>query len=144
MKRVSVAYKKVLLPACLIFTLICFAFSILLGSSEKNADIMTINTSNLTQIFLFSVILSAGNLVFGCKKLKFALALLLHFIITIADVSIVFFLIGGHFTTMSNCIAVLIVFAVVYVIIAVFSIILRKLFSRSVTKDSEKEYTRRF
>ncbi len=143
MKYITLAYKKVILPACLVFTVICFTFSLIFASDGENAQLMMINTSNLAQILLFSVIFSSANLLFGVGRLKFPLALLLHYLSTVTDILTVFFIFGGHYSSVSNTLAVMLVFSVIYFVFAFVAMLTKKVFSK---KDTEikSEYKRRF
>ncbi len=142
MKTVKKLYREILLPTCLIFTLLCFTFSLLLNAAGTEMSIPIINLENLTQIFVFSLILSASWQLFKTEKLPFALALILHFLCFLANVSVVFFLIGGHFISMQNTFTVLLILSLLYVIVATVAVTVRHFVLAQ--KREKKPYKRQF
>ncbi len=142
MKLLSEVFKRVLLPACFFFTVLCFVFSAILSLSDTSMALPTINLKNICQIFVFSLVLAASNLLFSSKKIKYGLALLLHFICFIADISIVFFLIGKHFESSKNALSILFVFALVYIMIAAIATTVRHFILAG--KNTQKTYKRQF
>ncbi len=133
-------FRKVLLPACLIFTVLCFVFSAILQASGTEMKLPTINLGNLCQIFAFSLIFSASGLLFTSKKIKYALALPLHFLCFLANLSVVFFLVGKHFDTPRSAFLVLAVFALVYIIIAAIASAVRHIVLSG--RNEKKSYKR--
>lgn len=127
MNKLSFIYRKVLLPACLFFTVLCVAFSAILSFSGTEMSLPTINFGNVCQMLAFSVILALSDLLFSCKKLKTGAALILHFLCFIADISVVFFLIGKHAGSASGVFAVLSVFALLYIIVAAAVLVIKRL-----------------
>lgn len=127
MKTLSFIYKRVIAPSCLFFTILCVVFSAILSFSGTEMSLPTINFGNLCQMLAFSVILALSNLLFTCGKLKTGAALILHFLCFIADISVVFFLIGKHAATTSAVFAVLAVFTLLYIIIAAAVLIIKRL-----------------
>ena len=87
----------------------------------------TINFGNVCQMLAFSVILALSDLLFSCRKLKTGAALILHFLCFIADISVVFFLIGKHAGSASGAFAVLSVFAVLYIIVTAAVLVIKRL-----------------
>jgi len=135
-------YREILLPACLISTVLCFVFSAILHLSDSEMVLPMVNLENLTQIFVFSLILAASFQFFSVKKLAFWLALTLHFLCFLSNIAIVFFLIGKHYTTARNAFVVLFVFALFYVIIATIGVTIRQIVLAS--KAEKKTYKRQF
>lgn len=140
MKKLNTIYKKVILPACLLFTVLCIGFSAILSFSGTEMSLPTINFENVCQMLAFSVILALSNLLFSCKGIKFAVALILHFICFIADISVVFFAIGKHTNSLSGAISVLLVFAVLYIIVAAVCLTVKHLTS----SKKDEPYKRQF
>lgn len=142
MKTALRLFRSILLPACLFFTVLCFVFSAILSHSDTEMTLPTINLSNLFQIFLFSLVLSASNLLFSCRRLSYPLALTLHFVCFLADISIVFFLIGGHFNSERGAFTILFVFAILYLVIAAVASTVRH-FLRT-DRNNKEAYKRQF
>ena len=135
-------FTRILLPACLCFTVLCFTFTVILGTSDTRMKLPTINLGNLTQIFVFSLIFAASWQLFAVKKLPFWLAFVLHFLLFLTDIAVVFFLIGGHYETPGNALLLLLLIAVVYLMIA--AVILPIRFFRKKKENGEKTYKRQF
>ena len=140
MKKAEFIYKKVILPACLFFTVLCVAFSAILSFSGTEMSLPTINFANVCQIFVFSLILSLSDLLFSCKCLKLGVTVALHFLCFIADITVVFFVIGKHAGTVSGAVSVLAVFALLYIIIAAAVLIIMHLSG----KKKDEPYKRQF
>lgn len=140
MKKLDIICKRVIYPACLFFTVLCIGFSAILSFSGTEMSVPTINFENVCQMLAFSVILALSNLLFTCKGLKLYAALILHFICFVADISVVFFVIGKHTDSMSGAIAVLSVFAVLYIIVAAAVLLFKKLTSGK----NDEPYKRQF
>ncbi|GEM_PF-2216144 len=142
MKGLTKFYREILLPACLISTILCFVFSAILHLSKSEMTLPMVNLENLTQIFVFSLILTASFQLFKTKKLIFWLALILHFLCFVANIAIVFFLIGKHYTTARNAFVVIFIFALIYVILAAIGVTVRHFLSA--TKAEKTTYKRQF
>jgi hypothetical protein len=142
MERLKKLYREILLPACLVFTLLCFGFSLILDNANTGIAVPTINLGNITQIFVFSMIFSASWQLFAAKKLPFWSALVLHFLSFLANIAIVFFLIGGHYRDARNAFVVLVVFALIYVIVAAIAVTVRHFVFAA--KDNKKAYKKQF
>ncbi len=142
MKTLSYFYHKILLPACLICTILCFAFSVILHLSQSEMTLPMINMGNLTQIFVFSLVFAASFQLFSLGTIRFWAQLTLHFVAFLANISIVFFLIGKHYTTARNAFVVLFVFALIYIVIAVICVTVRHVILAS--RSSNNTYKRQF
>ncbi|MBQ4065773.1 MAG: hypothetical protein IJD10_06695 [Clostridia bacterium] len=135
-------YREILLPACLIFTLLCFSFAIILHAAKMEMAVPTIGLGNMTQIFAFSLLFTASWQFFKMKRMAFPVALLLHFIAFLGSVAIVFFVIGGHYTSLHNALVILFVFALIYVIAAAIGITVRHFVISG--KEEKTPYKRQF
>ena len=142
MKTLRYLYHRILLPACLICTILCFAFSTILHLSQSKMTLPMINLGNLTQIFVFSLIFAVSFQLFTLYTLRFWAQLTLHFVTFLANISIVFFLIGKHYSTARNAFVVLFVFAFFYVVIAVVCVTVRQVMLAS--RASNNTYKRQF
>lgn len=142
MNKINFFFKKILLPSCLFFTILCFVFSGVLSLSKTEMSLPTINLNNLFQIFLFSLIFSASNLLFTSKKTKFGVSLLLHYLSFVANILIVFSFIGKHFESQKNALVMLIIFSLIYVIIAAIAATVRHFVVAK--KNENKTYKRQF
>ncbi|MBE6622028.1 MAG: DUF3021 family protein [Ruminococcaceae bacterium] len=132
-------YREILLPACLITTILCFISTAVLQLSDTKMDLPMVNLSNLTQIFLFSFIFAASWQLFSLKKLSFWAALALHFLCFLANLTVVFFLIGDN---KANPFMVLFVFGLIYVVIATVAVTVRQVVKAQ--KNASKPYRRQF
>ena len=135
-------FTRILLPACLCFTVLCFTFTVILGTSDTRMKLPTINLGNLTQIFVFSLIFAASWQLFAIKKLPFWLTLILHFVVFLSDIAVVFFLIGGHYETPANALLLLTAVAIVYGIAAAVVLPIRLI--RKKKENAAKPYQRQF
>ncbi len=125
MKALKTFYWQVLLPACLCFTLLCFVFSAILQGSDSQMVLPTVNLANLAQIFAFSLVFSLSWQLFKSRKRPFWLSLVLHFLSFLASIAVIFFLIGGHYSTGRGAFLMLFVFAILYVMIAAVAVTIR-------------------
>ncbi|MBE6636389.1 MAG: hypothetical protein E7618_01140 [Ruminococcaceae bacterium] len=135
-------YHRLILPTCLYFTILCIVFSLLLTTSDTKMNLPTINFGNLMQIFSFCFLFAASNLLFRAKKLAFFAALFLHFFAFLANIGIVFFWIGKHYQTVSGAFGLLLVFGLVYIIVAAVAVTARHLILSF--KKEQTEYKRQF
>lgn len=135
-------YRTVLLPACLIFTLLCFGFSFVLFHSESSMTLPTMDLGNLTQIFVFSFLLSLSFRLFDIERPAFWVRLLLHFVAFLLNITVVFFFIGGHYSTPMNAFVVLLLFAVLYAVTATVVLVIRHFTKKKNT--SKTPYRRQF
>ena len=142
MDKLKWCFREILLPACLLFTLLCFLFAVLFQVGSGGTNPVFIDLSNLGQILLFSLILSASKLLFSLPKLPFAGALVLHFVVFLLDIVVVFFLIGGHAESSRSAFIITGVFALIYLLIAAVILVIRS--ARLKKTNEPKPYKRQF
>ena len=142
MKPLKSLYHRVLLPACLFFTILCFVISTLHFTSKTEMTLPTISLGNLAQIFLFCLLFALSNLLFVQKKLRFSIALILHFFLFLFNISIIFFLIGKHYQSASGAFTLLLLFALVYILVSAIVVTIRH-FVRS-TRAEANPYKKQF
>lgn len=132
----------VIYPACLVFTVLCFIFSIIMNLSETELQIPIIDLPNLVQIFLFSLMFSLSGLLFRMKKWKIGLKTVLHFACFLTNISIVFFLVGKHYSSAKGAFVILLIFGLIYIIVAAVVLTARYLLRKD--ENENKKYKRQF
>lgn len=135
-------YRCMVLPACLVSTVLSFTFSLIIHLSDKQMTLPMINLENLTQIFVFSLIFVASFRLFSIPQMAFWLALFCHFILFLGNIFVVFFLIGKHYTNGRNAFIVIFLFALLYIIIATIWVTIRHIML--VSKRNSSTYKRQF
>ncbi len=141
MLKLKDIYSKIILPACLIFTVICLIMSVILGTDGEYA--MAVSSIGHLKIFVFSLLLSLSNLLFSCK-MKFIPALILHFIAFMLNIYISFLAFINKGEAGYSPVSVILVFAVFYLIGALIFSVVRAVMSSKREKEDEKNYKRQF
>ena len=113
--------KNILYPACFIFTVIVFAFSVLNALMDFTMPYV-LTPKTLLPFIVFSLILSWSNEVFRNRKMSFAAAHFLHYIIFLFNVLISFIILEQR----QNAVGTLIAFSILYLIGALVALIVRK------------------
>lgn len=136
-------YRDVLLPACLLFTVLSFFFTLLFELAEVSSKMLSlISFKGLSRIFLFSLLFSWSNRLFFREKTAFWLNLLLHFLAFLGNIVAVFFLFGSYYTSAKNALVILVIFALLYVIGAAIGVTVRHFVIAS--RPEKKSYQRQF
>ncbi|MBE6638088.1 MAG: DUF3021 family protein [Ruminococcaceae bacterium] len=105
-------YRKIVLPACLLHTVITFVF--MMGSE---LDAIKLDKAGL--IFLFSLMVALSNLLFSLKNMQILLRTTLHFICTsVSFVVIMLYGSGSMKSNSSGSLMILMVYIVLYLLIA--------------------------
>ena len=105
-------YKKVILPACFLYTIFGF---IMMSVSDLNA--IKSDKAMLVLVFSFGVALS--NCIFSMKNVSILMRAAFHFVAMITDFTVVLLYGSGMLSTrFSGALLVLIVFIVLYLLIA--------------------------
>lgn len=131
--------REILYPACLIFTLIIFFFSLIFETEVlKLTSSSAYSLIGVIRFFLFSLILSWSRKVFDIPKMSRAKAHFLHYLIFLGNVTVVFVIMGG----MTKFIGAIIVFSLLYLIGALIAAIIRKLTHKN--EKPKQEYKRQF
>ncbi len=131
--------KEILYPACLIFTLIVFAFS----AAYEIADLYKASAYSimgLIRFFVFSLVLSWSRMVFKDEKMSFAGAHFLHYIIFLVNVSVSFVVLGR----MNNFFGVLVVFSILYGLGAIVALIVRRISKKHQSEKKKANYKKQF
>lgn len=113
----SLLYKKVLLPACGIFTLLVF-FVALISSFGGDTKTPCILVSQALLLLLFSLVLAALNLIFE-SKLPLGAKIGIHFVSALAAMILILFLLSGYYGKfgMSHLLFMVFLFIVVYALV---------------------------
>lgn len=131
--------KDILYPACLIFTVIIFFFSLIFETDVLKLTVSsTYSLIGVIRFFLFSLILSWSRKVFDIPKISRAKAHFLHYLIFLGNVTVVFVIMGG----MTKFIGAIIVFSLLYLIGTLIEVIIRRLTHKN--EKPKQEYKRQF
>lgn len=108
---------KILLPGCGIFT--AFVFFAALVSSFGESGIPAVTVTKILVILLFSMVLSALNLIFGAKKLHFFARLGIHFVSSLAAFILIMLLLSGDYAKsgMAHTLFMIGLYVVLYLLI---------------------------
>ena len=133
MERFKKFVNNILYPACFIFTVIVFAFSVLNALMDFSMPYV-LTPKTLLPFIVFSLILSWSNEVFRNRKMSFPAAHFIHYIIFLFNVLISFIILEQR----QNVVGTLIAFSILYLIGALVALIVRKV---SPKKPEEKKTT---
>ncbi len=132
----DIAY-RVLYPTCAIYTVMTLLFTAIFFSSSNEYGSPGITPTGIGTILLFSFLASLANLLFGVKRFHPLLRTLLHMIALTADFALCFLVLGGYFRSAGTlAFMVLLIFAVLYLLIAIPSYVV---FAVSGRKKNEAE-----
>ena len=137
MKTAKKLYCEILLPASLVFTILCFALS-LTGTGFS----LYIHLKTLLRFFLFSLLFATSWQLFGWKKVPFGGALVLHFFAFLTNVAVVLIALGGKDALSRGSFYLLLLLSLVYVICATIGVTIRHFVLAS--KESKKKYKKQF
>jgi len=144
MKILNYIFRKILMPACGIFTIVVFVY-LLAGIADNSINTPAIPWQSLLLFFGFSLCYSLCSMVFGLKEQwgKYV-AIGSHFLLTTACVAIFFIAIGGHAKGIEGkgAIAFLIIYLLCYAI--VLPIYLLATSNPEAKEKTESQYTNRF
>lgn len=135
-------YREVLLPACLLFTVLCFLFTIAFTASDMTSKLPSLSLKGTSLIFLFSLLFSWSNRLFFRKTSAFWVNLVLHFLAFLGNIIAVFFIFGGYYSTTQGAFIIVILFALLYIIFAAIGVTVRHFVIGS--KPEAKTYKRQF
>lgn len=131
--------KDILYPACLIFTLIIFFFSLIFETEVlKLTSSSAYSLIGVIRFFLFSLIMSWSRKIFDIPKISRAKAHFLHYLIFLGNVTVVFVIMGG----MTRFFGAIVAFSILYLIGALIAAIIRKLTHKDV--KPKPEYKKQF
>ncbi|MBQ8254248.1 MAG: hypothetical protein IJY94_01940 [Clostridia bacterium] len=130
--------KTTLYPACLIFTALIFAVSLLYELMDFNRS-FALTPIALIQFFVFSLILCWSKDIFNDEKMSFATSHFLHYVIFLFNVMISFIFIGQR----GNFIGTLVAFSLLYLIGALIALIVRKT-TKKKTSSKSSSYKKQF
>ncbi len=127
-------FKEVLYPACFVFTLIIFIFTLML---EADAFQLTgsFTLAGLIQFFAFSLIFSWSNKIYSIPKMSRPKKHLLHYASFLLNVTLSFVILGNR----GRLIGTLIVFSLLYLAVFIIYAIVRMI-CRKITATNKKEY----
>lgn len=139
MKIISKA-KEVLLRTCAIFTAITFLMC-LLGTLLSGGKLAT-TLPALLGFFAFSFLLAILGEILRLKKLHLGLRIVLHFVGTIASFYGIFVSIGSFSKKTSGVLVMLILFSLLYAIIAVTVLLIKR--AKQGSKRDNAKYEAQF
>ena len=115
-KKFFPALYETLKSACLIFTLIVFAFYILGNAISSEVQVLTLTT--LTLFFAFSIWFALSNNLLKSNKLNVFLRVSLHFLSTVLGFFVIFVYLPGNIENGSRAFILTIGFAALYIVVA--------------------------
>ena len=139
MKILDYIVTKILYPACAIFTVssgVFLIFTQLVSKYQKPAMYI----DSYFMFFALAILISLCNRVFYIKKLSALLKTVLHAVLVIASIVIVFYVKAG--TTESNPLVLILLFSVLYALIAIPVLLILNAKNRK--KKENKEYKSMF
>ena len=137
-------FRRIICPACVIFTALSTLFSIMLSLSGTMMDLPMMDLKGLAELLGFSLAVSLADLLFS-SKLPFAASLTLHFLVTVGGFGLIFLLIGKHYGSPSGAWKLLALVAVLYIAAAAVACVVRyAVRKKRADKKTEKEYKRQF
>ena len=138
METIKYIYKKILLPCCLIFTVLTVIFTAVQvsGGDEYTSNGFTLGA--IGQLFLFSLLMSGADKLFEIKNISLVLRFLMHYIALCLAFIITFIWLGGRKFSAK----LMILAAVIYIIALGITLIVRAI--RRSKENTEKEYNKQF
>lgn len=140
MNALTYIWKKILVPACVIFTAV--AFAVTAAAAAGGIVEYALSPSALGCILFFSVVISALNRVLFIQPLNFFLRLLIHYIGFVAAFFLTFFVILSGSSNARGGLLIIALLSILHFIADAVALIIRH--SRIKKADSEKEYQRKF
>ena len=135
-KKFFPALYETLKSACLIFTLIVFAFYILGNAISSEVQVLTL--TNLTLFFAFSIWFALSNNLLKSNKLNVFLRVSLHFLSTVAGFFVIFVYVPGNTQNGSRAFILTVAFAALYIVFATIALAISGL--RNKKKNENEEY----
>ena len=136
-------FKKIICPACVIYTALSLCFSLLLSISGTMMYLPMMDIKSAAELLGFSLTTALANLLFG-SKLPYPAALALHFLAVTGGFGLFFLLIGRHYGTVSGAWSMLAVVAVIYVAAASVASAVRFAVLRKRKAGERENYRRQF
>lgn len=139
MKILDYIITKILYPACAVFTIMSCVFLVftqIVTEYQKPA----IYIDSYFMFFALAVLIALSNRVFYIKKLSALSKTVLHAVLVIASIVIVFYVKAG--TTESNPLVLILLFSVLYALVAIPVLLILNAKSRK--KKESKEYKSMF
>lgn len=96
MKTVSFIFKKILYPACAIFTIIWFILCLLIDSIQ---NITNINLTSTVMCMVCALMIALCNLILNYKKIPFVGRFFLHMVLSIFSISVTIAIFSSFFPT---------------------------------------------
>lgn len=145
MKTVSFIFKKILYPACAIFTITWFVVCLLIDSIQ---NIININLTSTVMCFVCALMIALCNLILNCKKMPFVGRFFLHMVLSISSISVTIAIFSSFFPTAyavtEKSFYLVLLLIVAYLILATPLLVLYNHFVLANPKESSKEYTPMF
>lgn len=126
--------KEVLYPACLIFTIVIFIFTVMLESSALEIS-GSFTIAGLIQFFAFSLIFSWSNKIYSVKKMSRAKKHLLNYAAFLLNVTVSFVILGNR----GKLFGTLIVFSLLYLVISLIYAVIRAI-TKKIGAKGKNEY----
>ena len=143
MKTLSFIFKKILYPACVIFTIIWFVLCLLIDSIQ---NITNINLTSTVMCLVCALMIALCNLVLGYKKMPFVGRFFLHMVLSIFSISVTIAIFSSFFPTAyavsEKSFYLVLLLVVAYLVIATPTLLLYNHFFLSPKKEkNNSEYS---
>lgn len=142
MKACSYILHKILMPACVYFTVLFLFLSVIVDSVS---DIININVSVVLMCFFMALFLALSDRILFAKKITFVLRVFLHMVFSILSVSVtvaLFSLIGKDMYTLNaRSFYLVLLLVAVYFVADLPVVLLRRHFTQKADPTQESVYT---
>ena len=145
MKTVAFILKKILYPACTLFTLIWFVICLLIDTTQ---NIININLTSTVMCFVCALMIALCNLIISYKKIPFVGRFFLHMVTSIFSLSVTIAIFSSFFPTVytvsEKSFYLVLLLIVAYLIIATPTLILYYYFVLAKKENTPSEYVPMF
>ncbi|MBQ4120707.1 MAG: hypothetical protein IJD35_01695 [Clostridia bacterium] len=142
MKTVSFIFKKILYPACVIFTVIWFVLCLLIDSVQ---NVTNINLTSTVMCFVCALMISLCNLILDYKKMPFVGRFFLHMVLSVFSISVTIAIFSSFFPTAyavsEKSFYLVLLLVVAYLVLATPTLLLYHHFVLSKKEKTPGEYT---
>ncbi len=133
----------ILYPFGLISTAAVFLMAVLSELTKIDAEYKpALTLGNVVLIFIFCFFFALANRIFASKTLTFGAKVFYHFLAVMADFIFTFIFLNGFYRRGARVFYIIVIFAAVYLIIALIAAIIRYIVNREKSRNSD--YRRQF
>ncbi len=139
MKIFGTIVKRILYPACAIFTCLTLLFMLLAKLITDNED-PALQVGSFFMFFVLSILIAACNLIFSVEKYSLFLRAVLHYLAVLASLIVVFTVFGKN--TGASPLVLILLYSVLYLVVSIPVLLI--LASKQKKKREEQTYTSMF